>query len=147
MLEVTLADALQQILDVETTLKDDQTHVTQLLEKYIHDQGFKRELSVFDFFFRGIVFTNTFLVDAVYHYSKLQIETERRVQSLANEMWIQQSEISRNQENSLQDGLNALIKQNRCLQEENEQLLRKNEKLVAKVGSFAYLTPRTNLGS
>lgn len=62
-------------------------------------------------------------------------------------MWIQQSEISRNQENNLQDSLNALLKQNRNLQEENEHLLRKNEKLSAKVASFAYLTPRTNLGT
>lgn len=86
-------------------------------------------------------------VDAVYQYSKLQLDTERRIQNLANEMWIQQAEISRNQENSLQETLNALIKQNRQLQEENEQLLRNNEKLSAKISSLTYLTPRANLGS
>lgn len=101
------------------------------------------------FFLHSVVASKQFpfSVDAVYQYSKLQIDTERRVQRLANEMWIQQSEISRNQENSMQDGLSALIKQNRNLQEENEHLLKRNEKLSVKIGSFAYLTPRTNLGN
>lgn len=85
-------------------------------------------------------------MDAVYQYSKIQLDTERRVQNLANEMWIQQAEISRCQENNLQDSLKALMKQNRQLQEENEQLLRKNEKLSNKLVSFTYLTPRANLG-
>lgn len=81
-------------------------------------------------------------MDAVYQYSKIQLDTERRVQNLANEMWIQQADISRCQENNLQESLKALIKQNRQLQDENEQLLRNNEKMSTKIASFTYLTPR-----
>lgn len=61
-------------------------------------------------------------------------------------MWIQQTEVNRNQENVLQDSLNTLVKQNRNFQEENEALLRKNEKLTAKLASLSYLTPRVNIG-
>lgn len=80
----------------------------------------------------------------MYQYSQLQLDTERRVQNLANEMWIQQHEVSRNQENILQDSLNALIKQNRSLQEANDDLLRKNEKLSAKMTSLSYFTPKSS---
>lgn len=82
------------------------------------------------------------VVDAVYHHSKLQLETERRVQALANDLWLQQAEISRSQEQSLQETLNSIIKQNRKLQEDNGDLLRKNEQLQTKLTSLAYLSPR-----
>lgn len=66
-------------------------------------------------------------------YGKLQIEAERRAHKLANEMWIQQADISRSQERLLQDTLNNLVKQNRYLQESNESLQKKNELLQGKV--------------
>lgn len=91
---------------------------------------------------------NIFLVDAVFHHSKLQLDTERRVQTLANEMWLQQADICRNQEKALQDNLNAIIKQNRELQRENENLMRKNEKLSVKIGSVSsYINPRAVFGN
>lgn len=71
-------------------------------------------------------------------HAKLHIEAERRAHNLANEMWLQQAEISRTQEKALQDSLNAIVKQNRQLLEDNESLMKKNEKLVAKYDSYIY---------
>lgn len=85
-------------------------------------------------------------MDAVFHYSKVQLEAERRVQSLSNDMWLQQADISRNQERILQDTLNGIVKQNRVLQENNENLLRKNEQLETKLASLSYLTTRAGFG-
>lgn len=90
--------------------------------------------------------TFLFSVSAMYQHSKMHVDTERRVQILANDMWLQQAEINRNQERALQDTLNSVIKQNRQLQEDYETLLRKNEKLQAKLGSLSYLSPRASFG-
>lgn len=86
-------------------------------------------------------------MDAVFQHSKLQLETERRVQSLSNELWLQQADISRNQERIVQDTLNSIINQNRQLQEDNENLTRKNEQLVSKLASLSYLNPRVAFGT
>lgn len=90
--------------------------------------------------------TVSILVNALYQHSKMQVDTERRVHSLANDMWLQQSEIYRNQERALQDTLNSMIKQNRQLQEDYESILRKNEKLQVQLGSLSYLAPRASFG-
>lgn len=74
-------------------------------------------------------------MEAVCQYPNLRLETERSIQDLANEIWLQQAEISKNRESDLQENLNMLVKRNRELLEENGQLLRRNEKLSAKASS------------
>lgn len=63
---------------------------------------------------------------------KLQVETERRSYTLANEMWHQQIELNKTHERTMQNSLNNVIKYNRQLQEENEILQQRNSEFALK---------------
>lgn len=41
---MSLADALDKVLDLATKLKEDEEHVTQTLVKYVHDSSLQKEL-------------------------------------------------------------------------------------------------------
>lgn len=81
------------------------------------------------------------IVSTLTCYAKLHIESERRAHNLANEMWLQQAEVSRIQERAVQDSLNAIVKQNRRLLEDNENLMKKNEDLLSNYDGHAQRRP------
>lgn len=68
----------------------------------------------------------------------MHLEAERRAHKLANHMWLQQAELNRTQERALQDALNAIVKQNRQLLDDNECLKSRNEKLSSKYDSYCH---------
>lgn len=73
---------------------------------------------------------NTVLpVNVLTSHAKLHLEAERRAQSLAHEMWLQQSEVMKTQEQTLRENLTAVTIQNSKLQEEIESLVKKNEQI------------------
>ncbi|CAH1980831.1 unnamed protein product [Acanthoscelides obtectus] len=112
-MNATLATGLQFVHELCTRLLESENHFIQIFSKYIRDPSLQREL-----------------LDTLNQHSKLQWETERRTNTLANDMWIYQIEIGRTQEKTLQETLNALVKQNRQLQLDHETLFKKNERLV-----------------
>lgn len=44
LLEISLADGLHQALEMSTKLKDDETHIVQLITKYIQDNSLQKDL-------------------------------------------------------------------------------------------------------
>ncbi|KAH0999165.1 hypothetical protein HUJ05_006510 [Dendroctonus ponderosae] len=110
-LDITHAEALQYLQEVINSFHESENHIMQLLAKYISDPITQQEMKT-----------------AICNHSKLQWEAERRSASLANDIWIQQLEIGRAQENIIQGTLQSLVNQNRQLQIENESIYRKYEK-------------------
>lgn len=46
-LELPLSDALDQVMDLSTKLKDDEEHVIQMLVKYVQDNNLQKELCTY----------------------------------------------------------------------------------------------------
>ncbi|KAF2889471.1 hypothetical protein ILUMI_16702, partial [Ignelater luminosus] len=113
-LDLTTFDGLREAIELSQKLQDSETHLTHIISKYIQDHSFEKEL-----------------LNVLTSHAKLHLEAERRAQSLAHEMWLQQSEVMKTQEQTLKENLNAVIKQNRQLQEEIESLVKKNEQIWA----------------
>lgn len=116
----TLDTALQEIQDLANRLQDSESHFIRILTAFIKDSTLQKEL-----------------VDILFQHSKLQWETERRTASLSNDIWLQQINVGRAQEQALQDTLTSLVKQNRHLQIENEILFRKHEKIARKLKNLS----------
>lgn len=125
------------VQDMTNNLKENENHLMELIMKHIKDQDFQRDLRNI-FFIKSYAFLRVFLflVNSFAHHSKLQWEAERRASVLANEMWLQQIEIGKTQEKTLQETLNSVVKQNRQLQIENESMYRKYEKLLKKIMTY-----------
>lgn len=75
-------------------------------------------------------------MEVVRNYAKVHLDAERRTQTMAHEMWLEQSEMMKEQQIAMQDRLKLIVKQNRDLQEEVENLTRRNEKLSMKLRQF-----------
>ncbi|KAJ8981514.1 hypothetical protein NQ317_011750 [Molorchus minor] len=117
-LSATILSALQSVQMLSTHFQESENHLVKILTKYVSNSSFQKEL-----------------LDALSQHSKLQWEAERRTSALANDMWMRQIEIGKAQEQTLQETLNSLVKQNRQLQLDNETMLHKHEKLAKKLRS------------
>ncbi|XP_030767923.1 girdin-like isoform X2 [Sitophilus oryzae] len=114
-LNISLIDALQYIQETINNMHENESHLINLITKHIQEQTHQKEI-----------------MNSISYHTKLQWEAERRSCSIANDIWMQQLEIGRAQERTLQTTLNSLVKQNRQLQIENENLYRKYEKIARK---------------
>ncbi|XP_031355711.1 putative leucine-rich repeat-containing protein DDB_G0290503 [Photinus pyralis] len=95
-------------------------HIAHLLSKYVQDSLFKEEL-----------------LQALTKHSKLSLEAERYTRSFSNDSLQRSNEIARIRETETQERLNSFIRNNRMLQDDVEELARKNEKLCIKLQQFS----------
>ncbi|XP_076265085.1 uncharacterized protein LOC143199161 [Rhynchophorus ferrugineus] len=116
ILNLSLVEGLQYILELSNQLQTSENHIINLLTRYIQDNNVQKDL-----------------LEALSYHAKLQLEAERRATTLASDMWMQQLEAGRAQEKTFQDTLTSLVKQNRQLQGENEHLFKKYEKVLVKL--------------
>ncbi|KAL1502349.1 hypothetical protein ABEB36_007503 [Hypothenemus hampei] len=119
-INVTQVDALEYLQELTKRFQESEKHITDLLIKYITDPNVQEDLK-----------------NTVSNYAKLQWEAERRSCTMANNIWMQQLEVSKTQEKILHNTLQTLMKQNRQLQIEKESLYRKYEKANKYLKGFS----------
>ncbi|GJQ81440.1 hypothetical protein Trydic_g14597 [Trypoxylus dichotomus] len=108
--------AVKEMLDFNQRLQHSEAHLLDILKKYLKDNRLEKELT-----------------DMVTRHITLQIRAERQAQSLANDMWLQQAQFYKNQEKVFNETIKEILNQNKKLQEENEILTRKNEKMHVRM--------------
>ncbi|XP_017770205.1 PREDICTED: uncharacterized protein LOC108557967 [Nicrophorus vespilloides] len=115
-LDYTLAEALKEVLSLVQNLQESEMRIKEMIMKYIEDESLEKQL-----------------IKTMESHERLLFESERRALHLSSETWLQQSEIYKEQNNAMQNTLQSVVHQNRELQEDNEELTRRNEKLYMKI--------------
>ncbi|KAK9680317.1 hypothetical protein QE152_g39186 [Popillia japonica] len=137
---VYVSAGAKAMLDFKQRLENSELHLLEILKKYVKDNRLEKELT-------DIVTSHvtlqikaerhaqnlTNLTDIVTSHVTLQIKAERHAQNLTNDMWVQQTQFYKSQERIFNDHLKDVLNQNKKLQEDNDILTRKNEKLYIKI--------------
>ncbi|CAH0547573.1 unnamed protein product [Brassicogethes aeneus] len=122
-------ESKKKIENIRFTRSDDNT-IIQFRKNHIH------EVSEINFKQIQELATQLKEMEIVSKHAQLQCDVDFKTSTVINQIWVQQLEVVRSQERALQDMLNAMVKQNRKLQSENETLFRKHEKSIKKLHAF-----------
>ncbi|XP_057672221.1 uncharacterized protein LOC130903877 [Diorhabda carinulata] len=119
ILSASLIEGVVSLQNLTSRLEQSEKYLLDVLKRYVNDITLQKEL-----------------IDTLSAHSSLHRETERLTRHLSTEMWSKQLEIEKGQQNTLQDALESVIKQNRQLLVEYEGLYVTYEKLLNKFQNF-----------
>ncbi|KAI4463458.1 hypothetical protein MML48_4g00008595 [Holotrichia oblita] len=111
-----VSGAVKEMLDFKQRLENSESHLLDIVKKYVKDNTLEKELT-----------------DIITNHVTLQIKAERHAQNLTNDMWVQQAQFYKSQEKMFNESLKEIMNHNKKLQDDNDALTRKNEKLYIKI--------------